>query len=63
MKPVDFAVIKKMEKLGRINGPLIQTLNERWPSPDERDENYLYTLKCVQEITQMTLDLVTAGLL
>jgi uncharacterized UPF0160 family protein len=63
MKPVDFETIKKMEKLGRVSGPLVQMLNERWSSPDGQDENFIYTVKRVQEIIQTVLDLITVGLL
>jgi uncharacterized protein YfkK (UPF0435 family) len=63
MKSIDFEVIKIMEKLDRVNSPLLQMLNERWSSPDEWDESYLYTLRRIEEITQTILDLITAGLL
>jgi uncharacterized UPF0160 family protein len=63
MKPIDFETIKKIEQLSRVSGPLIRMLNERWPSPDDQDEDFIYTVKCVQEIIQTVLDLITAGLL
>jgi hypothetical protein len=63
VKNIDFETIKKMEKLGKVNGPLIQMFNERWRSADEQDENYQYAANRIQEITQTVLDLITAGLL
>jgi hypothetical protein len=63
MKPPNFETLKIMERLGRVSGPLIQMLDERWLAADEQDENYKYTANRVQEITQTVLDLITAGLL
>jgi hypothetical protein len=63
VKPPDFETLKRMERLARVNGPLLQMLNERWSSPDEQDENYRYTVNRVQEVIQTVLDLITAGLL
>jgi hypothetical protein len=55
--------MKIAERTARVNGPLIRLLNERWPNPDEDNEDYQRMLCRVQTITQEVVDLIVEGLL
>jgi hypothetical protein len=59
----DFEKMKLLERYSRVNGPLIQLLNERWLGYDEKDEKYLETLHRLQAAGQEILDLMAEGLL
>jgi hypothetical protein len=59
----DFEKMKLLERYSRVNGPLIQLLNERWLGHDEKDEKYLEVLRRIQAVGQEILDLMAEGLL
>jgi len=63
MNITDFDTIKKLERHARVNGPLMELLNERWRASDEKDPAYIETLNRVQAISQEMLNLITTGLL
>jgi len=59
----DFEKLKKVERHARVNGPLMELLNERWGASDEKDPAYIEALNRVQAVSQELLDLINAGLL
>jgi hypothetical protein len=63
MTMADFEAMKVLERLATVNGPLTRLLNERWPTRDEANKQYLEAVERVQKITQEVLDLITGGLL
>jgi hypothetical protein len=60
---VDCETTKILERLATVNGPLIRLLNERWPTRDTADIQYLEAVERVQKITQEVLNLIIEGLL
>jgi hypothetical protein len=63
MTMVDFEAMKVLERHAAVNGPLMRLLNERWPTRDEANKQYLEAVERVQKITQEVLDLIAGGLL
>ena len=63
MKPLDLETIKLVQRHAKVNGPLVELLNERWAAANAEDEAYLEATRRVQAIGQEILDLITAGLL
>ena len=63
MNITDFEKLKKVERHARVNGPLMELLNERWGASDEKDPAYIEALNRVQAVSQELLDLINAGLL
>ena len=63
MKPLDLETIKPVQRHVRVNGPLVELLNERWAVANAEDEAYPEAMRRVQAIGQEILDLITAGLL
>jgi hypothetical protein len=63
MTAINFEKMKIAERAARVNGPLMRLLNERWPNPDEDNEDYQRMLGRVQTITQEVVNLIVEGLL
>jgi len=59
----DFEKLKKVERHARVNGPLMELLNERWGASDEKDPAFIEAFNRVQAVSQELLDLINAGLL
>jgi len=55
--------MKKLECHARVNGPLMELLNERWGASNDKGPDYAEALNRVQAVSQELLDLVIAGLL
>jgi hypothetical protein len=63
MNSLDLETVQLVQRHARVNGPLIELLNERWPAANREDEAYPEAMRRVQAIGQEILDLITAGLL
>jgi len=63
MTIADFEKLKKAERHARVNGPLMELLNERWGASNEKDPAFIDALNRIQAVSQELLDLINAGLL
>jgi glycerate kinase len=63
MNTADFEKMKIAERHARVNGPLMELVNERWGASDKKDPAFIEALNRIQAVSQELLDLITAGLL
>jgi len=63
MNIADFEKMKKAERHARVNGPLMELLNERWGASNENDPDYIEAVTRIQAVSQELLNLISAGLL